>query len=100
MTTIRRMWSELSPEAVAKELENAFPGVAAPATPVLIDLLRGYEEVSLLDDGENFTAYRMGPADIVWICASCGHTTAFNALVEYEATDGTNIYEIHLPECY
>ena len=54
--SIRRIWTELSREAQAQELATAFSAAAAPPNHTVLNLLDGYSEVSLVDDGENFSA--------------------------------------------
>ena len=99
MATIRRTWSELSREAQADELATTFSGAAAPPNQAVIDLLDGYSAVSLVEDGENFTAYQIEDRGVVWTCGSCGDTTFFRGQSRYQSGSGIDYYEKHLPEC-
>ena len=97
--SIRRTWSELSREAQADELATTFSDAAAQPNQTVLNLLDGYSEVSLVEDGENFSAYRIDDRGVVWICGSCGDTTFFRDQDQYQPRGGIDYYEKHLPEC-
>ncbi|UCD39043.1 MAG: hypothetical protein JSW54_06075 [Fidelibacterota bacterium] len=96
---IQRDWSETDRETIAKVLRDALKDVAAAPNEVLVEMLYDKVEVSVYEDHEKFTAYKVEGEAIVWICAGCGQTNIFTSDDHYSAKGGVHYYQTHEPEC-
>lgn len=97
--SIRRDWAEMDQKTTAKVLKDAFKDVSAHPNEVLLAMLYDSVEVSLHENHEKFTVYKIEGEGYVWICAACGQSNIFTSDEHYASKGGVFYYEHHEPEC-
>ncbi|UCH09631.1 MAG: hypothetical protein JSU61_10445 [Fidelibacterota bacterium] len=96
---LQRNWAEMDREALAGVLQDTFKDTAASPNEVILDMLYDQVEISVHEDQEQFTAYKIEGESIVWICARCGQSNIFTSDEHYTSKGGKLYFQHHEPDC-
>jgi hypothetical protein len=96
---LKRNWAEMDRETIAGVLQDAFQDTTAAPNEVILDMLYGKVQISVQENQEQFTAYKIADESIVWICASCGQSNIFTSDEHYASKGGKLYFQHHEPDC-